>query len=125
LLLAAQLIMNMGGEMVYILQQRLQAQAISEDKSRKGAWPQRRPRVSLAHRLTFVTATARVAAVLALRPPLRSRSVAPCGNVEFRAAVAALAHAVRRRAVDASLGHLCLTKSVCDVDRWAHICVAW
>lgn len=28
--------MNMGGEMIYILHQRLQAQSIPEEKSRKG-----------------------------------------------------------------------------------------
>ena len=30
------LVMNMGGEMVYILQQRLNAQKVPEEKSRKG-----------------------------------------------------------------------------------------
>ena len=30
------IVMNMGGEMVYILEQRLRAQSIAEDKAQKG-----------------------------------------------------------------------------------------
>jgi len=36
------LIINMGGEMVYILEQRLTAQAVAPDKAKRGAAPTRR-----------------------------------------------------------------------------------
>ena len=36
------LIINMGGEMVYILEQRLHAQSVPSDKSKRGPRPPRR-----------------------------------------------------------------------------------